>query len=212
MDTISPTQEKYELMMQEVDGLLAAESFRRSGQNFRKRLSEGKVRWSVCFQKNRYSTRDNIGFTINISAEWKRRPAWYQEHMPQTAWYGGAGDRIGFLMPEKNDKWWEMDAETSVASLAAEIRAALQSYVLPFFRRFESEQTLESHTRQLMVSPDWKRNYPIAIESLAYGLVDRVDAAEIEKRVANVRRTGRMNLVSKDVIEATIQRVLKTYG
>jgi len=209
---MSPVREKYEAMMQGIDTLLAAEGFRRSGQCFRKNLPEGGVRWSICAQKSRHSTRDFISFTFNVRAERKQRPAWYEDYVPHTTWYGGAGGRIGELMPEENDTWWDIDESTSVSSLSAQINGILSSYVLPFLKKFETEQQLDAYHRQLSDSREWRRNYPVAIDALAYDLVDKKDNAEIEKRINTVRHVGSINGVDKTVVEATIERVLKTYG
>ncbi|NOS68812.1 MAG: DUF4304 domain-containing protein [Verrucomicrobia bacterium] len=209
---MSVTQEKYETLMLEVDTLLKPEGFRRTGQNFRKRLPDGKVRWSIIFEKHRRSTEDEIRFTFYIGAEWNRRPADYEDYMPHTSWYGGAGDRIGYFMPKKEDTWWEIDEGTTAQILSAQIKAIIWSCALPFIRQFETEKDIEDYQRSFWDSPDWQKNYPTAIERLACVLRENRDSSEIAKRIDIVRRLGRSNGVSKDVTEATIQRVLKTYG
>ena len=144
---MSPVQEKYEFVIQEAERFLAPEGFHRSKACLRKCQSHADVRWSLCFEKSRRSTAEHIQFTANVSVEWKRRPPWYEDLEPHTAWYGGAGDRIGFLTPKKNDAWWDIDSGTSDELLSDQFNAVLASCVLPFFRRFQTEQEIESYYR-----------------------------------------------------------------
>jgi hypothetical protein len=209
---MSPVQEKYELILQRVDALLAPEGFKKSGRCFRKRLPQAEVRWSICFQKTRHSTAGEIDFTFEVRAESKERPPWCEDYVPRETWYGGAGRRIGHLMPKKDDAWWEIVDGTSAEVLSAQINEVLISYALPFLKQFQTEQHLSVYHRKLSDSPEWKRNYPVAIDALAYALFDKKDDAEVEKRINNVRHVGKINGADKTVIEATIERVLKTYG
>src|SRR5437763_1239474 len=144
---MSPVQEKYEFVVQEAERFLAPEGFHRSKACLRKCQSHAEVRWSLCFEKSRRSTAEHIQFTADVSVQWKRRPAWYEDLEPHTAWYGGAGDRIGFLTPKKNDAWWDIDSGTSAELLSDQFNAVLASCVLPFFRRFQTEQEIESYYR-----------------------------------------------------------------
>jgi len=115
-------------------------------------------------------------------------------------------------MPKKEDTWWEIADETSAEVLSAEINEILISCVLPFLKQFQTEQHLDAYHKGLSDSPEWKRNFPVAIDALSYALRDKRDDSEVEKRINNVRHVGKINGVDKAVIEATIERVLKTYG
>jgi hypothetical protein len=208
---MSPVQEKYEAMMQESDSLLTSEGFRRSGQNFRKRLPGGNVRWSICFQKSRSSTADEIKFTFWIHAEWKQRPAYYEDWEPQTTWYGGAGNRIGYFMPRKEDTWWDIDEETSALSLNTQINGILSSCALPFLKQFQSETDIKSYLRGISDS-EMRLNYPHAICMLSFDLLENKEGNEIEKSISKVKYLGKINGVNVAVTEADIQRVLRKYG
>jgi hypothetical protein len=194
--------------MQEVDAVLTAEGFRRSGQNFRKRLPEGKVRWSIEFQKSRHSTKDFVSFTFWIHAEWKHRPAWTEDWEPKTTWYGGAGDRIGNFLPRREDTWWDIDGDKSDSVLSEQMKSILRSHALPFLRQFETEKEIERHLRKAGESTEYKSNYPMSLTMLAFDIRDHRPVSEIEKRVERVRHLGRINGVSKDVVESTIQRIM----
>jgi hypothetical protein len=206
---MSLAQDHYEYVLQGVDTLLAAEGFRRSVRCFLKRLPAGGLRWSICFQKSRASTAESIKFTAEISAQWKRRPAHYEDYIPRTTWYGGAGNRIGYFMPKKEDTWWDIDGNTSASVLSAQINGVLVSGVLPFLRQFETEQDIVNHLRA--ASKEMRLNYIHAITMLELDLRENKKRSEIEERISKVRFLGKLNLVSKAVTEATIQRVLQPY-
>jgi len=204
-------QEKFELLMQEIEKFLSTEGFRRSGKYFRKQMPDGKVRWNIEPQKSRYNTADEVKFTFWVHAQWKHRTAWYQDWEPKKTWYGGAGGRIGDLMPKKQDTWWEITDKTSIEFLGEQINAVFDSSVLPFLRQFQSEQDIKNYLRACS-NDSMRRNYPHSLTMLAFDLLEKKPQSEIEKSVENVQRLGKINLVSKSAVEEAIQRVLKTYG
>jgi len=198
-------------MTEEVGIFLASEGFQRSGTCFRKRLPGVPVRWRICFQKRRSSTVECISFTAEVVVEWKRRPAWYEDFEPQSTWYGGAGGRIGLLMPEKNDVWWIVESETTVESLSAEFNAVLSSCVLPFFKRFQSEKDIENYLRGY-ADGKMRWNYGHTITMLEFDLQDKKAKLEINKRIKRIRFLGRIHFAPQALTDAKIQRVLNAYG
>ncbi len=208
---MSPVQQKYEFIMEEAGKFLASEGFRRAGRCFHKLFPSKAVRWSICSQRSRYSTGEKIKFTFEVAAEWKRRPASCEDWEPKSTWYTGVGNRIGYLMPKKEDTWWGIDDGTSAEFLGDQINAVLSSCVLPFLRRFRTEQNIVDHLRACE-KDTMRRNYPHAITMLEFDLRDKKERAEIERRISRVRLLGRFQLVDRTVTEATIQRVLKAYG
>jgi len=206
-----PAQEKHEFIMQEAATFLAPEGFRRSGRCFHKLLKEAGVRWTICSQKNRYSTAEEVSFTFNISTEWKRRPASSEDWEPQTTWYGGVGGRIGDFMPQKQDTWWTVNQTTSAKPVSDEVNAVLASCVLPFFRQFQTEQDIKNYLRACE-KDTMRHNYPHAITMLEFDLQEKKGQADIERRIRRIRLLGKVSRVDKAVTEATLQRVLKAYG
>lgn len=195
-----------ELALNEIDIFLTAEGFKRSGVNFRKRLPNGHVRWSIIFQKNRYNTAIEGSFTFWVHAEWKHRPAWYRDYEPKSTWYGGTGGRIGDLLPGNQDTWWEYNEKTSPQALANEIKEILTAYALPFLRRFESDEDIKKYLRDI-ADGDMKRNYPHSLTMLNLDILDNKSAAEIEERIKRARYLGKL-FGGKELIEEDIQRVL----
>lgn len=208
---MSPVQQKYEFILEQAEKFLASQGFHRSERCFRKPLQKTEVRWSVCFQKSRHSTANNIKFTAETAAEWKRRPASCEEWEPKSTWYPGVSCRIGYLMPKKEDTWWNIDQGISAEFLSDQINAVLSSCVLPFFRQFQTEQNITDYL-EARENDTMRRNYPHAITMLEFDLIDKKEKSEIEKRIRRIRFLGKIQFVDKAVTEATLQRVLKAYG
>jgi len=206
---MSPVQEKFEFTMEEAAKLLAPQGFRRSGKYFRKLLPEGHVRWSVWSQKHRLSTADEISFTFEVAAEWKRRPVEWPD-VPQATWYAGVGQRIGFLTPKKEDTWWDIDENTSAEFLSDQFNAVLSTCVLPFFQKLRTEQDIKNYLKAA-ADNEMKRNYHHMIAMLGFDLEEKKSASEIQKRVNRIRFLGKIHLVDKAETEAAIQRVFKAY-
>ncbi|HZV34177.1 MAG TPA: hypothetical protein VFB72_06325, partial [Verrucomicrobiae bacterium] len=115
---VTPAQGKFELLMQGIEKFLASEGFHRSGKGFINSMPDGKVRWNIESQRTRYTTSEWTKFTFSVYAEWKHRQLRSEDWEPKSTWYGIVGNRIGYLMPKKEDTWWELDAGTSIDFLS----------------------------------------------------------------------------------------------
>ena len=91
----------------------------------------------IGLQKSVDGTRDDVRFTINLSAvskagwsEWGRgdRPAANTSY-GHSSWF----QRIGILI-DGNDKWWPLDSDTDLESLSNEVLDAVARYGLPALR------------------------------------------------------------------------------
>lgn len=90
----------------------------------------------VGFQGSQSSTADAVRFTVNLAVISKE--AWEEGWQP---WWGkpsattqgpvGTYMRLGELMPEHDDLWWELAPGTDAAALAAEVVQAVQQFGLP---------------------------------------------------------------------------------
>ena len=128
------------------DGGLRKAGFRRQGNHFH-RQSNGLIH-AFNFQASRGVAVPNGAFTVNllVSSEyiyrcWAGRvPANPAARFIPIQW------RIGLLMPEREDKWWPVDAE--IGGLSREVSHALVTYGLPFFDTFSSADALLEQLRQ----------------------------------------------------------------
>jgi uncharacterized protein DUF4304 len=90
----------------------------------------------VSFQRSRSNTAVAVRFTVNLTV--MSRKAWEQRWQP---WWGkpsataqgplGTYMRLGELMPQHDDVWWELASGTDTAALAAEVVQAVVQFGLP---------------------------------------------------------------------------------
>lgn len=110
-----------------------------SGQKYR--LPDPDVYRLLGFQKDKWSTAEEVGFTVNLSvidrADWERyREDWMPDVPgPTESWVVGRQERLGMLMPDPHDRWWRLRSGEPTSSLAAEVVAAIVDHGLPELRR-----------------------------------------------------------------------------
>ena len=198
---MTPAQEKFELLMLEIDKFLSTEGFHRSGKHFLKRIPDNNVRWNIWSQRSKYTTAEQTKFTFEVYTEWKHRWARYEDWQPKATWYGVVGNRIGYLMPKKEDTWWELTEETSIGLLSDQIIGVMSSCVLPFLKQFQTEQDIRTFLRACPVD-----NYITALTILELDLMEGKPSSEIEESIDRARRLGR---TTGQVLEAGLQTVVK---
>lgn len=105
---------------------LKAAGFTRSGRTFRRHEPDGSIA-VIQVQASQFNHGDAGRFTINlgiylpptdllIGMEVQETPQEYHCHLRE---------RIGCVMPEKQDFWWEVDEHSDDAAVAAELREAV---------------------------------------------------------------------------------------
>jgi len=198
---MTPAQEKFELLMLEIDKFLSTEGFHRSGNHFLKLIPDNNVRWNIWPQRSKWTTAEQTKFTFEVYTEWKRRWARYEDWQPKATWYGVVGKRIGYLMPKKEDTWWELTEKTSIDFLSDQINGVMSSCVLPFLKQFQTEQDIKTFLRASPVD-----NYITALAILELDLMEGKPSSEIEESIDKARRLGRR---TGQVLEAGLQTVAK---
>lgn len=124
--------------------LMKREGFKKSGRNFLKADSESIAILNV------QASMSNLGatgkFTINLG-----------RYFPSVARAVGDPDlqglpkeyncylreRIGFLLPKKLDHWWEIDLETNLWLLTADVARAVEDVGLSWLRRMYDLRALK---------------------------------------------------------------------
>ncbi|MEU9140423.1 DUF4304 domain-containing protein [Streptomyces sp. NPDC048404] len=111
-----------------------------SGQSFE--LRDPEVWRLLGIQKSSFNSASQVEFTLNLLSgrkiDWEQareahaylpvRPNASTVYAPAT---GVRTVRIGRLMPERRDHWWEVGASTSPAKLAADVLSAVKEFALP---------------------------------------------------------------------------------
>jgi len=118
--------------------------FRGSGSVFV--LPDADAWMLVAFQKDRYSDRHNVRFTVNVT--WADKARWaeartmmsYMGSRPSgTAVYALPDeafrwDRLGTIMPIHRDVWIQVAAGQDTSGTATDVVAMIETYAVPWLR------------------------------------------------------------------------------
>jgi hypothetical protein len=125
------------MMRDEIAPELRRMGFKGSGQSF---ILPSETHWVLLgFQKSRVSYAEFVLFTVNVTAVSKR--AWVEarsersylsERPSPNSNYGPWAwqQRIGHLLPDRQDKWWTIDTRASAESVRIEVLDAIRTYAL----------------------------------------------------------------------------------
>jgi hypothetical protein len=150
-EPLTPAQAKFKELLALVHADLKPLGFRKRGQNF---YLGGVDNVGVLnFQKSYFGTKDAIRFTVNVGA-WSRRlenafPAGVRSGQlptePSCQWRL----RIGHWVPESTgDRWWDVNAETDVKRVHAEVEALIRDHAAPFLNNHLSDEDLREYLRE----------------------------------------------------------------
>jgi len=134
----------YKVLLLEVEEKLKSKGFTKKGNTFY--LFENN-NWALLnFQKSKNSSSTRVTFTINIgvlstalrkiidNTDIAVKPS-----IEDCQWK----KRIGFLLPEKQDYWWEIDNDSSLKNLIAEITKTITTFAIPEIENHISDENLE---------------------------------------------------------------------
>ncbi len=62
-----------------------------------------------------------------------------------SVWDAHWQQRIGFLLPERNDKWWTVGSDAEAREVGAEVADSLRQEALPCLERLASTAALRAH-------------------------------------------------------------------
>lgn len=131
-------------VLQRVYEKLAREGFEKLGANaFSRRVND--VLHIVELQKSKYSTASCFEFTVNLgvlSLELANR-AGTDAYAPQICFCHWTA-RLGELMPEAQDKWWEISSGEGASTVAEEVTTAIVQYGLPALAALDSTSRLKA--------------------------------------------------------------------
>jgi hypothetical protein len=123
--------------------VLSPFGFRRSAPNYW-RLVDG-LSQCVNFQASTWGSQEAGRFTINLGIS---SPALYEgfigrkfPKVPAAALWPVRA-RIGFVMQEPRDLWWEVNDTTDLAKLGHQVADTLQNYAVPWFQSLATRKAL----------------------------------------------------------------------
>lgn len=139
------------LLREHIGPNLKLEGFSQSGQDFY--LCQSGNGGIINLQKSQRSTAEEVVFTINLGiassrlleffrpGSSRRKPVIEDCHWRK---------RLGFLLPENEDKWWIIDSETALEELGEQFRTYLRYQGVPHILSLIGDEAL----RDLWLSGD----------------------------------------------------------
>lgn len=140
--------DKYKILISEVNQAIKPLGFKKNGNTFF--YNQDNNIGLINFQKSRSSSSDNILFTISVGVYSNSLHVFdspcigSKPIIDDCHWW----QRIGFLLPEKNDHWWQIDAATSLPDLINEIKDVLNSLAIPEIKKHISDESLQDYWMQ----------------------------------------------------------------
>lgn len=114
--------------------LMKEQGFRKTGRDYRRRVNDN---WDIL---NVQSSQGNVGpngkFTINLGVYLPAISNLVSSYSPESApkeYECTIRVRIGSLMPQKADFWWQIHPATDIGNLAKEVSLTTSKYVLDWF-------------------------------------------------------------------------------
>ncbi len=132
--SVASAQDEYRrLLRQEIAPALRVLGMKGSASNFV--VPDTEYYLLLGFQGSRSNTAELVRFTVNLAviskATWKQgwRPWWGR---PSATVQGPVGTyvRLGELMPQQDDVWWELRQDADTTTLTAEVVEAVQQFGL----------------------------------------------------------------------------------
>ena len=139
----SLVQQQYKQLVKRSSVVLKSFGFSKRGDTFR--LDESGNVIIISFQRSQRSTKDNIIFTLNIGV-CSRKLFEYQnegvDRIPSSETDCHLRLRIGHLLPQPEDKWWEVSFRTDIEALYATLELSIVTIALPYLRLHCSDSAL----------------------------------------------------------------------
>jgi hypothetical protein len=129
-----------ELLFDAINTILEPEGFRRKGNSFL--LSSDDVVLIVNLQKSSKCNRDKLVVTLNCGVLSIPLKELSTAHHAISIWACHWNQRIGQLLPERKDKWWEFVDIEQVSYACEEIKILINNVIIPELHKVDSTQKL----------------------------------------------------------------------
>ena len=137
-------QGKRTFVFEKITDYLKENDFKKRGNHFFK--SNGSIGYCVNIQNDKWNDANQIRFTLNVGifteAFWHECEDFKNTGIIPTfpkEYECAIRERIGDLLPVKEDKWYCITSGTDGMKLWSEIERDLTEYALPFFTRYNTE-------------------------------------------------------------------------
>ena len=201
---MKPSTQFSKLIKECLKPLLNESGFKGRGNTF---ISMKDDVWSLInFQKSRKSSATEIIFTVNVGIASPDLFNFYAKEVKQpTIEDCHYRQRIGFLLPQHNDKWWNINSDTDMDSLCEDLKKCLSEYVFIELEKYSSNSAL----RDLWLSDkcpgltDTQRLMNLSV------LLKNIGPADVFNEVVEKMRLATKNKPIAPTIEQHIQQLAK---
>jgi len=131
-----PAKEYKRRILEVMAEVLRAAGFRKKGTHFARDIAD--VVHLVTLQSSVGSTADAVRVTVNLGV-WV--PALEGDAIPDI-WSAHWRERLGFVMPDKRDVWWDAASEGEARVVADRIANAVRDFGLPALSRLANRRAL----------------------------------------------------------------------
>ena len=182
----SPTRTAVDEAFAQSKALLRDSGFKTQGRSFI-RHANGCTD-IVNLQASSWNTQESIKFTLNLGvhettiAQVLGKP---RETPPKSHFECMLFERVGWVVPQRGDLWWEINPENSPAEVGRWVHGVVSEFVLPWFNA--------CHTRAGLVSALSSRG-GWGTPDLLWALGERAAALEVLERI-DARMPNREQLI-----------------
>lgn len=178
----SPTQAAVDEAFAQTKTLLRSAGFKTSGRTFVRH--DGECTDIVNLQASSWNTREHIKFTLNLGV--------HETHLailigkacaapPKTHFECMLSERVGWVVPQRGDLWWEISSENPPAQVGAWVHGVVSEFVLPWFSACHTHAGLVGALRSRggWGAPDLL--WALGEREVAIEVLDRIDARMPER-------------------------------
>lgn len=140
MTTRPYVQEAFKRVVDAAAVPLKRAGFARRDKTFRKISGENVA--IVEFQRSMSNTAEKLRFTVNLAIVCYSLQLFERPLEKAHSYDGQLVERIGWLLPKREDKWWELTAAANVELIAAEVSRLVEEKAIPFLLPYLDTGTL----------------------------------------------------------------------
>lgn len=131
----------YQCCVESIHETLKLHGYKKLRTKFSK--SKEDVLSIIQFQKDKRSPSNVCRFTINLAIVVEcLHPEWRGHLTRADAFDGNLQIRLGRLMPEPDDVWWEITEETDIELLKKELTELINNLAIPYLEKYSNKVNL----------------------------------------------------------------------
>lgn len=135
--------DKYKMLLSEISNRIKPLGLKKAGDSFFYN-QDGNI-GLINFQKSKDSASETIIFTINLGTYSSSLSMFDRPDIKSKVLISDCHwrERIGLLLPQKKDHWWQITESTSLPNLVKEIAEILSDVAIPEIKNWISDRNLE---------------------------------------------------------------------